>query len=106
MSVCFGVIVRTRIHQRCVRVISVVLVCLSPGDPGIRVVCLVQRSASCAGFSDGVFPVGREGRIHCMRRIIWGQGQALPDQSGRPCVALSQWTYSLRLTLGCDWLTF
>jgi len=56
MSVCFRVIVRIRINQRCVSVTSVVLVRFAPGDPGVRVVSLALRSASCAGFSDGVIP--------------------------------------------------
>jgi len=54
MSVCFGVIVRIRINQRCVYVTSVVLVRFAPGAPGVRAVSLVLRSASWAGFSDGV----------------------------------------------------
>ena len=54
MSVCCGVIVRIRINQRCVCVTSVVLVRFAPSDPGLRVVTLAWRSASCAGFSDGV----------------------------------------------------
>jgi len=53
MRVCFGVIVRIRINQRCFWVTSVVLVRFVPGDPGVRVVSPVFRSASCAGISDG-----------------------------------------------------
>jgi len=70
MSVCFGFIVRVRINQRCVCVTSVVLVRFAPGDPCVRVVSLVLRSASCAGFSNGLYPVGFEGRIHYMGEVI------------------------------------
>jgi len=56
MSVCFGVIARIRINQRCVCVTSVDLVRFAPRDPGVRIVSLVLRFASCAGFSDGVIP--------------------------------------------------
>ena len=56
MRVCFGVIVRVRINHRCVRVSSVVLARFAPSDPGVRVVTLRQRSASCDGFFDGVIP--------------------------------------------------
>jgi len=54
------------------------------------------------GFPTGLYPVGFEGRIHYTWWISWGQGQALPDQSGRPCVVLLRWTSSLCFTLGCD----
>jgi len=54
MRVCFGVIVRVRVNNRSVCVASVVFVRFAPSDPGVRVVTLAQRSASCAGFSDGV----------------------------------------------------
>jgi len=56
MSVCFGVIARVRINNRCVCVTSVVLVLFAPSDPGVRVVTLAWRSTSCPGFSDGVIP--------------------------------------------------
>jgi len=56
MSVCFGVIVRTRINQRCVCVSSGVLVRSAPCDPGVCVLSPSCRSASCAGFSDGAVP--------------------------------------------------
>jgi len=56
MRVCFGVIVRIRINQRCFWVTPVVLVRFVPGDPGVRVVSPVFRSASCAGLSDGDKP--------------------------------------------------
>jgi len=54
--VCFGGIVRIEINQRCVCDTSVVLVRFAPGDPGVRVVSPVFRSASCAGISDGAIP--------------------------------------------------
>ena len=53
---CFGGIVRIEINQRCVCDTSVVLVRFAPGDPGVRVVSPVFRSASCAGISDGAIP--------------------------------------------------
>ena len=56
MSVCFGIILRIRMNQPCVCVTSVVLVRFAPGDPGVRVVSPVFRSASCAGLSDGAKP--------------------------------------------------
>jgi len=56
MTVSFGVILRLRISQRCVCVTSVVLVRFAPGDPGVRVVFPVLRSAPCAGLSDGAIP--------------------------------------------------
>jgi len=56
MSVCFGVIVRTRINQRCVCVSSGVLVRSAPCDPGVCVLSPLCRSASGAGFSDGAVP--------------------------------------------------
>jgi len=56
MSVCFGFIVRIGINQRWVCVNSVVLVRFAPGDPGVRAVSLVLRSASCAGLSGGAIP--------------------------------------------------
>ena len=40
MSVCFGVIVRIRINQRCARVTSIVLVRVALSDPGVRIVIL------------------------------------------------------------------
>jgi len=72
MRVCFGVIVRVRINNRCVCVASVVFVRFAPSDPGDRVVTLALRSASYAGFSDGVIP-----------RWLWGQDPLhLVDQLG------------------------
>jgi len=56
MSVCFGVIVRTRIKERCVCVSSGVLVRSAPCDPGVCVLSPLCRSASCTGFSDGALP--------------------------------------------------
>ena len=56
MSVCFGVIVRTRINQRCVCVSSGVLVRSAPCDPGVCVLSPLCRSASCAGISDEAVP--------------------------------------------------
>jgi len=56
MSVCFGVIVRPRINQRCVCVSSGVLVRSAPCDPGACVRSPSCRSVSCAGFSDGAVP--------------------------------------------------
>jgi len=56
MSVCFGVIVRTRINHRCVCVSSGVLVRSAPCDPGVCVLSPLCRSASSAGFSDGAVP--------------------------------------------------
>jgi len=56
MSVCFGVIVRIRINQRCVCVTSFILMRFAPGDPDVCVVSLELCSASCAGVSDGVIP--------------------------------------------------
>ena len=37
------------------------------------------------GFPTGIYPVGSEGRIPYIWWISGGQGQALPDESGRPC---------------------
>jgi len=41
------------------------------------------------GFPTGLYPVGCEGRIHYIWWISGGQGQALPDHSGRPCSFLT-----------------
>jgi len=53
-------------------------------------------------FPSALYPFGFEGRIQCLWWISRGQGQALPDQSGRPFAVLLRWTCSLCLTLGCD----
>jgi len=42
------------------------------------------------GFPKGLYPVGCKSRLHYIWWISGGQGQALPDQSGRPCVVLSR----------------
>jgi len=55
-SVCFGVVVRTRINQRCVCFSSVVLVRCVPCDPGVCVLSPLCRSAYCAEFTDGAVP--------------------------------------------------
>ena len=81
MRVCFGVIVRVQINHRCVCVTSVVFVRFALSDPGVRVVTLAQRSASCARFSDGVIP-----------RWLWGQDPL--QLRGRLCQD-SEATYSL-----------
>jgi len=56
MSVCFGVIVCTRINERCFCVRSGVLVRSAPCDPGVCVLSPLCCSASCAGVSDGSVP--------------------------------------------------
>ena len=56
MSVCFGVILRIRINQRCVCVTFFVLARYAPCDPGVCVVSPLVRSTSCAGNSDGAIP--------------------------------------------------
>jgi len=56
MSVCYGVIVRILINQRCVCVSSGVLMSFAPCDPGPRVLSPLCRSTSCAGISDGAVP--------------------------------------------------
>jgi len=56
MSVCFGIILRLRVHQRCVCVPFSVMVRSAPCDPGVCVVSPLLRSASCAGLSDGAIP--------------------------------------------------
>jgi len=76
MSVWFGVIVRTRINQRCVCVSSGVLVRSAPCDAGVCVLSPLCRSASCAGFSDGAVPrrlcgqkpIQRRSKSGCHRR--------------------------------------
>ena len=103
MSVCYGVIVRIRINQRCVCVSSGVLMSFAPCNPGPRVLSPLCRSTSCAGISDGAVPLGCAGRNHYIAWISWGQGFALLDHSGLPC-ARSHGGLSavLCLSLGCD----
>jgi len=43
---------KTSLRLRCFRL----FVRFAPSDPGVRDVALAWRSASCAGFSDGVIP--------------------------------------------------
>ena len=72
MSVCFGVIVHTRVNQRCACVSSGILMRSAPCDPGVFVLHPLCRSTSCAGFSDGVVP----------RRLCGQEPLHLVDQLG------------------------
>ena len=89
MRVCFGVIVRVRINHCCVCVASVVFVRFAPVIPAFALWLWRSDPHPVLGFLKGLYPVGFEGRIHYIWWISWGQGQALPDQSGRPCSFLT-----------------
>jgi len=62
MSVCFGVILRLRINQRCACVTFVVLVRSAPSDPGVCNFSPLLSSAFCAGLSAGDIPCRLRGQ--------------------------------------------
>ena len=89
MRVCFGVIVRVRIKHRCACVASVFLCASRPVIPAFVMWLWRGVPHPVLAFLTGSYPVGCVGRIHYIRWISGGQGQALSDQSGRPCSFLN-----------------